>query len=164
MIRDERDGDEAAIAALISQAFATAPHSNGSEAKIVDDLRAAGALTLSLVAEQDDRIVGHVAFSPVAVGGENRGWFGLGPVAVHPEHQGEGLGAKLIEVGLAHLRAIGARGCVLLGEPAYYRRFGFAAEPRLVLTGAPSECFLALRLNDEEAEGEVTYHPAFSIG
>ena len=162
MIRAERAGDEHAIAALITETFATAPHSSGTEAKIVEDLRAAGALTVSLVAEQDGRIVGHIAFSPVTVAGEDRGWFGLGPVAVLPKHQAKGIGSALIEAGLAQLRDLGATGCVLLGDPAYYRRFGFGADPRLTFEGPPPEYFQALRLGDDAAEGEVAYQPAFA--
>ena len=147
---------------MITKAFAAALHSSGTEANIVEGLRKGGALTLSLVAEQDGRIVGHIAFSPVTITGEDRGWYGLGPVAVLPEHQGEGIGAALVEAGLAQLRALRARGCVLLGDPAYYQRFGFRADPRLVLPGIPAEYFQTVRLSDDEAEGEVAYHPAFS--
>ena len=163
MIRRERVGDEPAIAALITEAFTTAPHLSGTEADIVERLRAGDALALSLVAEDQDRIVGHIAFSPVTIDDERRGWFGLAPVAVLPDHQGKGIGVALIEAGLAQLRATGARGCVLLGEPAYYQRFGFRADPRLVLPGVPAEYFLALRLSDEEAEGVVAYDPAFAL-
>ena len=162
MIRAAREGDEPAIAALITEAFATAAHSSGTEASIVEGLRQAGALALSLVAEQDGRVLGYVAFSPVTIAGEDRGWFGLGPVAVLPRFQQGGIGGALIEAGLSELRRSKAKGCVLLGDPAYYGRFGFQADPRLVLPGVPAEYFQALRLADEEAEGEVAYHPAFS--
>ena len=162
MIRAERAGDEPAIAALIEEAFAAAPHSDGNESGIVEALRSAGALAVSLVAEENGDLVGHVAFSPVTVGGESGGWFGLGPVAVSPSYQGQGIGAALIEAGLEKLRSSDASGCVVLGEPEYYGRFGFRADPRLTFPGPPAEYFQVLRLNDEEAEGEVAYHPAFS--
>jgi predicted N-acetyltransferase YhbS len=162
-IRTERPGDEQAIAALISEAFATAAHSSGTEAQIVDALRADGALSVSLVAEQDARLVGHIAFSPVRIAGQDRGWFGLGPVAVLPGHQGQGIGARVIHAGFAEIRSRGARGCVLLGDPAYYRAFGFGADPRLVLPGVPPEYFQALRWSDDDAEGEVAYHGAFGV-
>ena len=161
-IRAERPGDEAAISRLITEAFAPAPHSNGTEARIVDHLRSAGALTVSLVAELDDRLAGHVALSPVTIAGSDRGWFGLGPIAVLPEYQGQGIGAALIEAGLAELRRHGAKGCVLLGDPGYYRRFGFRADPRLTLPDVPPEYFQAVRWSDNQAEGEAAYHPAFS--
>ena len=116
-VREERAGEAAAIAGVIARAFAGAAHSDGSEARIVEKLRAAGALSVSLVAD-DGSVVGHVGFSPVDVAGA-QGWFGLGPVAVEPARQGQGIGAALIEEGLARLRAQGAAGCVVLGDPGY---------------------------------------------
>jgi putative acetyltransferase len=163
VIRAERTGDEPVIAALITEAFATAPHADGTEAEIVESLRAAHALTVSLVAERDGELVGHVSFSPVTIGGEDSGWFGLGPVAVLPDHQGQGIGRKLIEAGLKELRERLASGCVVLGEPDYYGRFGFRADPRLTFPGPPPEYFQALRWSDEAAEGQVAYHPAFGV-
>ena len=162
MIRSERAGDEPEITALITKAFVTAPHSSGTEAKIVEGLRAAGALAVSLVAEREGRIVGHIAFSPVSVASGEMGWFGLGPVAVLPECQRTGFGASLIESGLAKLRQIGAKGCVVLGEPEYYGRFGFRADKALSFPGPPPEYFQALRFADDSAHGEVRYHRAFS--
>lgn len=160
-IRNERSGDEQAIAALIGEAFATAARSSGTEAQIVNSLRAAGALLISLVAQHDAELIGHIAFSSVTIAGQDRGWFGLGPVAVVPGHQGQGNGTRLIQEGLAQLRRRGAKGCVLLGDPAYYRRFGFGSDSRLVLPGVPLEYFQALRWSDDEAEGEVGYHRGF---
>lgn len=162
MIRAERAGDDLAIAALVTEAFETAPNRSGTEAEIVERLREAGALTLSLISEQDGRIAGHIGISPVTIDGEDCGWFGLGPVAVLPEYQGQGIGGRLIEAGLDQLRGAGAHGIVLLGDPAYYRRFGFNSEARLILPGVPPEYFQALGLGGEEAEGQVAYHPAFS--
>jgi putative acetyltransferase len=108
-------------------AFRDAPHSDGHEANIVDALRIGGVLTVSLVAEDEDKIVGHVAFSPVAVNSQEFNWFGLGPVAVLTEKRRCGIGAALIEAGLKCLKELGARGCVVLGDPVYYRRFGLSA-------------------------------------
>ena len=162
MIRPECAEDERGISALITEAFATAEHSSGTEAEIVERLRSANALSISLVAEEERQIVGHIAFSPVTIAGADRRWFGLGPVAVRPTHQGKGIGAGLIEAGLAQLRLWGAAGCVVLGDPAYYRRFGFRADPRLTFLGPPPEYFQALRLSNDGAEGEVAYHRAFS--
>ncbi len=161
-IRPERAGDEAAIAALVGEAFRTATHSAGTEAQIVDALRSADALTLSLVAVKDEKIVGHAAFSPVTIAGADRGWFGLGPVAVLPAGQGQGIGRALIDAGMAQLRESGARGCVVLGEPAYYGRFGFEPDARLTLAGPPPQYFQAIRVADETAEGAVAYHSAFA--
>jgi putative acetyltransferase len=160
-VRHEREADQEAISAIIGAAFATAPHSDGTEAEIVHRLRDSGALTISLVAEQGGELVGHVSFSPVTIEGEDRGWFGLGPVAVLPKQQSLGVGRSLVEVGLRDLRSRGASGCVVLGEPAYYGRFGFGADPRLTLPGPPPKYFQALRWSDDAAEGEVAYHPAF---
>lgn len=160
-IRGERPADLAAIAALVTAAFRDAPHATGTEAAIVDRLRAAGALALSLVAVVDSRIVGHVAFSPVEVDGVAAGWFGLGPVAVDPAHREKGIGAALIRRGLAHLHADGARGCVVLGDPAYYARFGFAPDPALRYPAAPPPFFQRVAFGGAEASGVIAYHPAF---
>ena len=159
-VRKERAGEAAAIAGVIARAFAGAPHSDGTEAQIVERLREAGGLSLSLVAQDSGVIVGHAAFSPVEIG-EAQGWFGLGPVAVEPARQGEQIGAALIEAGLERLRAAGAAGCVVLGDPAYYGRFGYAAAPGLSYPGAPKPYFPALAFAGEPPTGEVRYHPAF---
>lgn len=162
-IRRERTGDETAIAALTTAAFREAPHSSGTEALIVEHLRAEGDLALSLVAQNADQsIVGHVAFSPVAISDGTRGWFGLGPVSVIPLRQRAGIGAALIREGLERLQAMGAQGCVVLGEPAYYGRFGFRHDPKLAFPGPPPEYFQALRLAGSEPAGTVAYAPAFA--
>lgn len=160
-IRPERAGDEPAIAGLIKRAFALAEHSDGTEAEIVERLRDAGALSLSLVATEGADIVGHVAFSPVRIEGRDIGWFGLGPVAVEPQCQRGGIGARLIEEGLAQLRARRSDGCVVLGEPAYYGRFGFKADPRLTYPGPPPEYFQMLSFAEDVPSGSVAYHAAF---
>ena len=160
-IRPEHPGEEQAVAALIDAAFASAEHSSGTEAEIVDRLRADGALTISLVAVDDERIVGHVAYSPVTIDGNDRGWFGLGPVAVDPRHQCYGIGRHLIERGLNELRVAGAAGCVVLGEPDYYGRFGFNADGRLTFPGPPPHYFQALAFGDDKPAGTISYHRAF---
>jgi putative acetyltransferase len=162
VIRPERSGDEAAIAALTTQAFATAPHAGGNEARIIDALRAAGALTISLVAEKDGAIIGHAAFSPVHIDGAT-GWFGLGPVSVAPTHQRQGIADALIRLGLDLLGKAGASGCVVLGEPAYYGRFGFRADERLTFEGVPPEYFQSLLLSGEMPSGAVEYHESFFV-
>ena len=160
-IRPEQPADSDAIRALTTDAFATAPHSSGTEAAIVDALRAAGALTLSLVAVEDGAIVGHVAFSPVTISDGSKGWYGLGPISVDPSRQGEGIGSRLVREGLERLRAMGAAGCVLLGDPAYYGRFGFAADPNRRLDGVPPEYFLHVAFSPVYGAGTVSYHPGF---
>ena len=149
---------------VITSAFLEAEHSDRNEAKIVERLRDAAALTVSLVATDVDRIIGHVAFSPVTVDGRSDGWFGLGPVAVVPDRQGHGIGSALIEAGLDQLRVRGSRGCVVLGEPAYYGRFGFVHDANLSLAGVPAEYFQSLLFNEQPCAGLVEYHPAFGIG
>jgi len=163
-IRDERDEDAAAIRHITTAAFAKAPHSSGTEARIVEALRQAGALTISLVATSDDgRIVGHVAFSPVQIDGAAGRWYGLGPVSVTPDLQRQGIGGALIREGLARLAAMSADGCVLLGDPLYYSRFGFVGDPALTYGGAPSPYFQRLVLKSEPPKGDVSYHPAFGV-
>lgn len=161
LLRPERPDDADAIRALTETAFRTAPHADGTEHIIIDRLRTAGALTLSLVVEADGVIVGHVAFSPVTVSDGSAGWYGLGPISVDPARQGEGIGGRLIGEGLQRLKALGATGCVLLGDPAYYTRFGFATDPKLVLDGVPPEYFMRVAFSPVYGEGTVSYHPAF---
>ncbi|MBH1555602.1 N-acetyltransferase [Stenotrophomonas maltophilia] len=160
-LRNEAAADIAAIHALTSAAFAAAEHSSHTEHFIVDALRSRGELAVSLVAEVDGERVGHVAVSPVAISDGSGGWFGLGPISVLPAWQGQGIGAALMHAALEALRRQGARGCVLLGEPGYYGRFGFRAEPGLILPGVPAEYFQALCLRPPMAQGEVQYSPAF---
>ncbi|MBR1207909.1 MULTISPECIES: GNAT family N-acetyltransferase [unclassified Bradyrhizobium] len=162
-IRDERDED-AAISHITTAAFATAPHSSGTEARIVEALRQAGALTVSLVATSDHgRIVGHVAFSPAQIGSTPGRWYGLGPVSVAPDLQRQSIGGALIREGLARLAALNADGCVLLGDPAYYSRFGFVSDPALTYGGKPSPYFQWLVLKGEPTKGDVRYDAAFDV-
>lgn len=160
IIRDELAGDETAIGRVIDAAFREQPHSNGSEPQIVAELRAAGELALSLVA-LEKAIVGHAAFSRVAVDGGFSGWFGLGPVAVDPACQRRGIGHSLIRKGLDRLRELGAAGCVVLGDPVYYARFGFVADPALAYPGPPAMYFQSMILAGPPARGIVRYSRAF---
>ncbi|HLY79658.1 MAG TPA: N-acetyltransferase [Caulobacteraceae bacterium] len=160
-IRLERPEDATTIHALTDAAFKGMPFSDQTEARLVDALREAGALTLSLVATEGGDIVGHVAFSPVTINGERGDWFGLGPVSVWPDRQRIGIGQALIREGLQRLQSLGAGGCVLLGDPAYYRRFGFESDPDLYNAGAPPGAFQRLSLNGSRPSGEARFHPAF---
>ncbi|RXZ64448.1 GNAT family N-acetyltransferase [Pelagerythrobacter rhizovicinus] len=160
-IRPERAGDERAIHEVVHAAFDGHPHSDGSEPAIVDRLRADGDLAISLVAEDGGEIVGHAAFSPVTISDGSEGWFGLGPVAVAPQRQREGIGAALVEQGLALLCERDAAGCVVLGDPAYYGRFGFTHDPALTYPGPPPEYFQRLVIDASSASGVVTYAHAF---
>jgi putative acetyltransferase len=160
-IRLEQTGDPAQIRAVTTAAFAETEHASGTEAQIIEGLRQSGDLQLSLVAEDDGAILGHVAFSPVKIAGEECGWVGLGPVSVQPDHQGRGIGRALIDAGLKRLREAGAAGCVVLGDPRYYGRFGFACSPGLRFTGAPPEYFMALGFAGDLPSGEVSYAAPF---
>ncbi len=161
MIRPEQEQDHDAIAAVITQAFAEMEHSDQTEAAIVAALRNAGALSLSLVAEDEAQVIGHVAFSPVTIDGKNVGWFGLGPLSVHPDRQGGGVGGALIRQGLDQLQAQGAAGCVVLGDPGYYRRFGFENDSVLHYDGAPPEYFMRISFGASAPVGRVEYHSGF---
>jgi putative acetyltransferase len=161
LIREEKQADIAAIAELTVAAFKTLAISSHTEHFIVDALRAAGALTVSLVAELDDRLVGHLALSPVTIAGATGQWYGLGPISVLPEMQRQGIGKALIEQGLARLRQLGAGGVCLVGHPGYYRRFGFVNVDGLGLTGVPPEVFFALSFDGVMPRGEVAFHPGF---
>ena len=160
-LRPERDSDAAAIDALTRAAFLHAPHSDHREHRIVAALRAARQLSVSLVAESADGIVGHVAVSPVSIGDATPGWCGLGPIAVAPALQGRGIGAQLMRAALQALRERGAAGCVVLGDPRYYARFGFSADAQLRFPGVPAEYFQALRWQGAAPTGEVRYADAF---
>lgn len=160
-IRPERPEDANSIRMITQAAFRLNDHSSGTEGAIIDALREADALTISLVAAIDDEIVGHVAFSPVTIDGRHRGWFGLGPVAVRPDLHRRGVGSALIREGLARLRQAGANGCVLVGDPAYYRRFGFENDPALRYDDLPAEYFMKLAFNGPAPTGRVRFHAGF---
>ncbi len=161
ILRDEIPGDEAAIHELTEAAFAPVEMSDGSEPRIVDGLRESGDLTLSLVVLDDDQIFGHIAFSPVSISESTGQWFGLGPVSVHPKRQNAGIGRQLIETGLERLRSLSAAGCVLLGDPAYYGRFGFSSSSDLTFGEVPVKYVQALAFGPEQATGEIKYASAF---
>jgi putative acetyltransferase len=162
IIRAERAGDKDAIRVVTAAAFAGEPHSDGSEPAITDRLRADGELVLSLVAEENGRIIGHSAFSRVTISDGAAEWYGLGPVSVLPERQGRQVGALTIQHGLRELASRGAHGVVLLGDPAYYRRFGFEHDPALIYPGPPPHYFQRLVLAGEPPTGVVRYAKAFS--
>lgn len=161
-IRDERAGDAEPIHEVIVLAFRDAPHTEHTEQYIVNALREAGALTLSHVAEARGQVLGHVAISPVTISDGAAHWYGLGPISVLPEYQGRGVGAQLMKAVLAELEARQAGGCVVLGDPAYYGRFGFEVVAGLEYPDAPAEYFQALSFGGPFPQGTVSYHAAFS--
>lgn len=164
IIRPETERDLDGIREVNIVAFRDHPFSKQTEHLIVETLRAAGALVLSLVAESDGEAVGHIAFSTAEIGSESTDWYLLGPVAVRPARQGEGIGSALIETGLDALRSRGARGCALVGDPAFYQRFGFKHYPGVTCPGVPGENVLCLLFAGEMPSGEVVHHPAFLVG
>jgi len=161
VIRNETDADVTTIADVTVAAFKTLEISNHTEQFIIEALRAAKALTLSLVAEVDGRVVGHIAFSPVTISDGTQNWYGLGPVSVLPEYQRKGIGKALIREGLSRLKDLSAQGCCLVGHPEYYRRFGFENVPGLVHEGVPQEVFFALCFDGHCPQGTVTFHEGF---
>jgi putative acetyltransferase len=164
LIRAERPGDEPAISGVISAAFRQAPHASGTEAAIVSNLREAGVLTVSMVAEVRDEIVGHVACSPVEINGRSEGVMGLAPVSVLPAWQGRGVGNLLVRLALAKLASSGAVACVVLGDLEFYGRFGFVRTEGLSYPPAPAEYFGVKRLTEADLPaGVVTYHSAFDV-
>jgi putative acetyltransferase len=161
IIREETREDFRAISDVTTEAFATLEISNHTEQFIIEALRAAGALAISLVAELGGRVVGHIAFSPVSMSDGTTGWFGLGPVSVLPEFQRQGIGKSLICEGLGRLKALGAKGCCLVGHPEYYRQFGFVSPEGLGLDGVPPEVFFALSFDGHVPQGDARFHEAF---
>jgi putative acetyltransferase len=163
LVREETPSDEAAIRTLVADAFRPMPFSDQTEHLIVDALRKQRALTLSLVAEDNASVVGHVAFSPVTVDGSDLGWHALGPIAVVPARRRQGIGSVLIEHGFGRLRALNSAGCVVLGDQRYYRRFGFRRDPQLTVADYPPEHFMILPLGGPAPKGIVRFHPAFAV-
>ena len=142
-------------------AFKALEVSNQTEHFIIKALRAANVLTLSLVAESNGGVVGHIAFSPVIISDGTQNWYGLGPVSVLPENQRKSIGKALIQEGLARLKNLNARGCCLVGHPDYYRRFGFKNMTGFVHEGVPPEVFLALTFDGFIPQGNVAFHEGF---
>jgi len=160
-IRTETDADVRAITEVTEAAFQTMEISDHTEQFIVTALRKAGALTVSLVAELDGRVVGHIAFSPITMSDGTADWYGMGPVSVLPQYQRQGIGKALVQEGLARLKGLKARGCCLVGHPEYYRKFGFQNTPELGLEGVPPEVFFALSFDGYVPRGTVSFHDAF---
>jgi len=160
-IRNEQPQDIEAINRLTEAAFRNEEYSSHTEHFIVNALRRTGQLSISLVAAEHDEILGHVAISPVSISSGVTGWYGLGPISVRPDRQGKGIGSALMKAALQQLRQQGAAGCVVLGDPAYYGRFGFKAHPGLELPDVPPEYFQALSFTGELPVGVVKYAAAF---
>lgn len=164
-IRLESVGDAVAIRHVNEQAFG-----RQNEADLVDALRAAEEDIISLVAVQDEQIVGHIMFSPVRIESteETREATGLGPMAVLPTYQRQGIGSRLVEKGLEVCRERDFTIAVVLGHPTYYPRFGFVPSKPLGIQweqDVPEDVFMVLALTDNalaDVKGIVKYHPVFN--
>jgi len=160
-IRNENPADYEAISDVTRKAFLHHPFSRQTEQAIILALRAAGVLTLSLVAEFEGRLVGHIAFSPVTLSDGTKNWFGVGPLSVAPELQKQGIGKALMIEGISKLKKLGAHGCALVGDPAYYPRFGFKNCPSLTYEGIPPQYFFVLPFGSGEPSGIIHFHDGF---
>lgn len=161
LIRDETAGDIPAIRPLVTEAFRMLIYSSGTEASIIEALRAEGALTLSLVAEEKGCVVGHLAASAARIGVQD-GWGLIGPLAVSPPRHRQGIGTALVAEALRRLQK-SCRGAALVGDPAYYGRFGFRSFPGLNVPGCPPEVVQALPFDGAAPCGELIHHPAFGL-
>lgn len=160
-IREERSADQKAIRSLTEEAFRGRPYADGDEQDVIDRLRKAGVLSLSLVSVLGNEVVGQITFSPAALEKNTGIWFALGPVAVLPAHQGQGIGSALINQGLTRIEDQGALGCILTGNPAYYQRFGFVVSPVNCPPNEPGEFFMLKLLSPVQPVGRFSFHPAF---
>ncbi|WP_204478324.1 GNAT family N-acetyltransferase [Aeromonas veronii] len=162
MLRTERPGDMLPVYELLSAAFG-----RSDEAELVNRLRECGAAVVTMVEEEEYEFMGHLMLSPITINGMEGPWLGLAPVAVHPDWQGQGIGSDLIREGLDTALEMDWKGVVVLGDPAYYSRFGFrpASEFGLhCIYEVPADCFMAMELQERGfvgVQGEVLYHPLF---
>jgi putative acetyltransferase len=164
LIRTEEKTDWIAVHAVNEAAFGTS-----AEANFVDILRQQARPIISLVADENGTIVGHIMFSPVELSGHSeRRIIGLAPMAVIPKHQRHGIGSALVRAGLDKCKQLGIEAVVVLGHPAFYPRFGFAPSTRFGIGceyDVPEDVFMAKELQPgalKGASGTIKYHPAFS--
>jgi len=162
IIRKETAADIAAIEEVTIAAFQALSISQHTEQYVIRALRQARVLTVSLVAEFGGRVVGHVAFSPITLSDGSPHWYCLGPISVWPEYQRQGIGKSLVHEGLSTLKALGAQGCALVGDPNYYQRFGFKNNPMLIYKNIPQTYFLVLPLSEPTPQGTVVFHEGFA--
>lgn len=160
-IRKEYSSDHDTIRSITELAFRDMPYAGGDEQDVIDRLRSVTALTLSLVAVLDEEIVGHIAFSPAEAEDGSCPWFALGPVSVVPKLQRKGIGSALIKSGLAQIRNMDARGCILTGNPQYYKQFGFQLAPENCPLNEPAESFMRILFSSTRPAGRFSFHKAF---
>ena len=163
LVRAEKETDRKAVYAVNVSAFETP-----AEADLVDALRTQAQPIVSLVAEENGRIVGHIMFSPVSLSGHpHLKVMGLAPMAVSREHQRKGIGSALVRAGLEQCKQLGITAVVVLGHPEYYPRFGFVPSSRFGIDSeydVPEEVFMAMELQLDALSGvtgRVKYHAAF---
>lgn len=161
IIRPENSADADAIRHVTYAAFRNMPFADGDEHELVGVLRDSGALAVSLVADLDGGIIGHIAFSPATVADGSAGWYTLGPVSVLPEFQGAGVGSALITEGMQRIETLGASGCILTGDPNYYARFGFEPAPDFAPANEPAEYFMVKIMGSSAPRGPFRFHGAF---
>ncbi len=162
IIRKETVADIDAITQVTRAAFKTLEINDNTEQFIIKALRQSGALAISLVAEIDQQIVGHIAFSPVKISDGASGWYGLGPVSILPKLHRQEIGKALIKKGLSLLQDANAQGCALVGYPDYYKRFGFKNYEKLIYEGIPPEVFLILPFTENIPQGIVKFDEGFA--
>lgn len=163
-IRPERPTDYADVYQVNTQAF-----DRTNEAELVDNLRPVVQPHISLVAELEGHVIGHIFFSPVSIESQagSQTAMGLGPMAVLPAYQNQGIGTELVQAGLETCRQQGHKLVVVLGHPGFYPRFGFIPAGSLGLRfhePVPQDAFMLLELSPGtpiEADGVVRYHPEF---
>ena len=164
LIRAEETNDRDSVYAVHASAFETS-----SEADLVDALREQARPIISLVAEDNGKVVGHIMFSPASLSGHpDVAVMGLAPMAVAPEHQRQGIGSALVRAGLEHCKEMGFVAVIVLGHPTYYPRFGFSPSSRFGIDceyEVPEEVFMALELEPGTLSGKtgtMKYHVVFS--
>jgi len=163
-IREEVPSDITKIWEVNTEAFETE-----AEANLVNALRNSGCTYLSLVAETENKVVGHILFTPVELSGSEikLKMMGLAPMAVLPSYQNKGIGSKLVQAGLEHCRSLGYDAVVVLGHPDYYPKFGFVPSVKYGLKSeydVPDEVFMILELTPgslKNHKGIIKYHDAF---
>ena len=160
-IRGEVSSDFETIRSVTEQAFRNVSYASGDEQDIIERLRASGALSVSLVAAVGREIIGHIALSPSSSTDNSQEWLALGPVSVLPEYQRKGVGSALIQRALAEIKDQGVTGCILIGDPAYYRRFGFELAPKFSPKPEYASVFMINKFSDEDPGGALSFHQAF---
>ena len=162
-VRTEEEDDRAAVHAVYISAFETP-----SEANLVDALRNQARVLVSLVAEENGAVVGHIMFSPVSLSGHpDTKMMGLAPMAVAPKQHRKGIGSALVRAGLVKVKKLGCMAVVVLGHPDYYLRFGFSPSSRFGIEceyDVPAEAFMVMELRPAALRGKrgrVKYHSAF---